>query len=236
MQRYFSDKKNNNIFILNDNDSYHIKKVMRMNISDKIEIVHDKKLYICEINSFDPVEASIIESKEDYNESDVNVILVQSMVNEQKMDLILQKATELGVYKLVPYKAVNCVVKENDKINKKVSRWQFIVKEASEQSKRNIIPEVSLPVSLSDLCKMQGDIKMICSVNQKTKNIKKCIQGVKGCATIILVIGPEGGFDPKEEETLMENGFISTSLGSRVLRTETAGICALSMINYEMMR
>ena len=236
MQRYFSNMLDKNNLVLSNEDSYHIKKVMRMKIGDKIEVIYKETLYICEISSFDPVISTIIEEKKDNNESNVKVILVQSLVNEQKMDLILQKATELGVYKIVPYKATNCVVKENDKINKKVSRWQTILKEASEQSKRNIIPEITVPVSLNELCKLDGDIKMVCSVNQKTKNIKKCIQGLKDCATIILVIGPEGGFDPKEEKMLIENGFISTSLGDRVLRTETAGIVALSMINYEMMR
>lgn len=236
MQRYFSNELNNQVFTLNNDDSYHIKKVMRMNLREKIEIINNEKLYICEIINIDNlVEASIIEEKNDYNEMDVKVIICQSLVNEQKMDFILQKDTELGAYEFYPYKAVNSVIKENNKIDKKVLRWQKIVKEASEQSKRNIIPNVNKPIDINELIRLDASLKLICTVNEVTNNIKKELQEHQSCDTIIIVVGPEGGFAKQEKEKLIQNGFIPVSLGKRVLRTETASLLVLSMINYERM-
>ena len=235
MQRYFSNLVNNNEYLLSNDDSYHIKKVMRMNIGEKIEIVDNKKLFICEITSLNPVKAKIVNSLNDNNENDKKIILVQSLVNETKMDYVLQKGTELGVNEFYAYKAVNSVIKENDKSNKKITRWQKIVKEASEQSKRNIIPKVVDIVDISRLCKIEADVKLLLTVREIPKNIKNILKELKKYDTLIIVIGPEGGFTLKEEETLINNGFISTSLGKRVLRSETAGMVAISMINYEWM-
>ena len=235
MQRYFSNLCNNNEYLLSSDDSYHIKKVMRMNMGDKIEIVDNKKVVIGEIISFDPVKAKIVEELSEYNENDKQIILVQSLVNETKMDYVLQKGCELGVNEFYPFKAHNSVVKENDKSNKKILRWQKIVKEAAEQSKRNIIPKVNNIVDIKELCQIKADVKLLLSVKETSKNIKNILKEFKKYDTLILVIGPEGGFTPLEEETLIKNGFISTSLGKRVLRTETAGMVALSMINYEWM-
>ena len=235
MQRYFCDKKEGNEYLLSRDDSYHITKVMRMNILDKIEIVDNKKVFISEITSLNPVKAKIVKKIDENSENSFEITIVQSMVNENKMDLVLQKATELGVNSFYVYKAVNSVVKENGKNEKKIIRWQKIVKEASEQSKRFIIPKVNNIIDLKGLCEIKGDLKILLSVNEKIKNIKNVLKENKKCDKIVIVIGPEGGFTENEEETLMENGYIRTSLGSRVLRTETASLAIVSMINYEWM-
>ena len=235
MQRYFSNLCDNNEYLLSSDDSYHIKKVMRMNLGEKIEIVDNKKVVIAEIISFDPVKARVVEELHDNNENDKQIILVQSLVNESKMDYVLQKGCELGVNEFYPFKAHNSVIKENDKSTKKIVRWQKIVKEASEQSKRNIIPKVNNIVDIKELCQIKADVKLLLSVKETSKNIKNILKEFKKYDTLMLVIGPEGGFTPLEEEVLIKNGFISTSLGKRVLRTETAGMVAVSMINYEWM-
>ena len=235
MQRYFSNLLSNNEYLLSKDDEYHIKKVMRMNIGDRIEIVDNKKVFICEIKSLDPVKAMVIESTNEDNENEKKIILVQSLVNETKMDYVLQKCTELGANEFYGYKATNSVVKENGKSNKKIERWQKIVKEASEQSKRNIIPIVNNIVDIKELCAIKADVKLLLTVQETTKNIKNILKDLKKYDTLMLVIGPEGGFTKIEEETLIKNGFISTSLGKRVLRSETAGMVAISMINYEWM-
>ena len=235
MQRYFSNDKDNNVYTLNSDDAFHIRKVMRMKLDDLIEIVDDTKLNICKIISLNPVRALIVEDKNENNESDKKVIVVQSLVNENKMDLVLQKCCELGMYSFYPFKAKNCVVKENDKLIKKIDRWQKIVKEASEQSKRNIIPKIGNVLDINGLCQIKADIKILLSVNEMSKSMKNVLQENKSYDTIIIVVGPEGGFDSLEEEKLVKAGFVRTSLGNRVLRTETASIVALSMINYEWM-
>ncbi len=235
MQRYFSNLLNNNEYLLSKDDEYHIKKVMRMNIGEKIEIVDNKKVFICEIISFDPVKAKVIEEVIENHENEKHIILVQSLVNETKMDYVLQKGTELGINEFYAFKAHNSVIKENEKSNKKIIRWQKIVKEASEQSKRNIIPKVNNIVDIKELCNILADVKLLLTVNEVTKNIKNILKEIKKYDTLIIVVGPEGGFTKEEEKILIQNGFISTSLGSRVLRSETAGMVAISMINYEWM-
>ena len=235
MQRYFTNEKNENGYVLNKDDEYHIKKVMRMKINDCIEIVDNKKVYLCKIKSLEPLKVDMEEEINENNEFDKKIIVVQSLVNENKMDLILQKGTELGAYSFYGYKSVNSVIKENNKSDKKVDRWQKIVKESSEQSKRNIIPKVEKIIDLKELCELKADLKIILSVKEKSNSIKNVLQSNRCCDTMIIVIGPEGGFDLKEEDTLVNSGFERVTLGKRVLRTETASLVALSMINYEWM-
>ena len=234
MQRYFCNKLDNDKFTLSMDDSYHIEKVMRMKLGDKIEVVYNNETYISIIDGFNPVTCIIDNKLDENNEMNKKIIIVQSLVNEQKMDMILQKCTELGMYKFIPYKAVNSIIKDNGKFDKKIDRWQRIVKEASEQSKRNIIPEVLNPMDINELINYKADLKLICSTISDN-NLKNVIREYKNYDTIMLVIGPEGGFDPKEEEKFINNNFIPVSLGKRILRTETASLCILSMFNYEWM-
>lgn len=234
MQRYFSDNCLNNIFTLSKEDSYHITKVMRFKIGEKIEIVYNNKTCISEIISLEQnVTARIIDEIIEDTEISYNVTLVQSLVKEQKMDYILQKMTELGVNKIIPYQADRSVVKTNDKVNKKIDRWQTILKEASEQSKRTVIPTVTNAISLKELEEIEGyDYKFIATVNEKQQNLKKVLSKVKKGATMIIVVGPEGGFTCLEENRLMNKGFIPISLGKSVLRTETAGLFFMSAVRF----
>lgn len=234
MQRYFAKDKVNNKIILLDSDIHHIKKVMRMNINDNIEVIYDKKLYLCKI--IDNYDIEIVNEINEDNELNVDVTVAIGMVKEQKFDLILQKLTELGVKEIIPLAMERSIIKlDKAKIDKKVERWNSICKEASEQSKRNIIPKVNLPMTLNELVKLNYDKKLVCSVKQKDNFINKYLQFKDEYVKMIIVIGPEGGVSDKEEEFLNNNDFISVSLGSRVLRVETAAIYVASVINYSCM-
>lgn len=236
MQRYFVDTKEDRFNLSND-DSYHITKVMRNKIGDKVEVVIDKELYICEIVSLDKqVLVKKLEKIEQDSELPCYVTIAQSLVKEQKMDLILQKSCELGVSEIIPINTTRSVVKLDKKETKKVDRWNKILKEASEQSKRIVIPKVNEILDIKDLANLDYDIKILCTVNELSTSIKKVLSKDLNGAKIILVIGPEGGFTDKEEELLINSGYISTSFGNRVLRTETASLYALSIINYILMR
>ncbi|MBQ7141002.1 MAG: 16S rRNA (uracil(1498)-N(3))-methyltransferase [Bacilli bacterium] len=237
MQRYFVKNKENNKFILEQSDIHHIKNVMRMNDKDKIEVVYEEKLYICEINNVkDNLEVTLLEEKIDNNELPIEITIAFSLVKEEKVDLILQKCTELGISKFIPLEVSRCVVKiDKKKEMKKIDRWNNICKEASEQSKRNKVPEITEIKRLKDIINLDYDLKILCSVNQSVINIKKVLQNNTKCDKIIIVIGPEGGISIEEENYLISNNFIPTSLGNRVLRTETAPIYVSSIINYEYM-
>ena len=232
MQRYFAkDKVNDNIYLF-DTDLHHIKNVMRMKVNDSIECVYDKKVYLCKIVDYDN-NIEIIKELDENNELDCEIIVAIGLVKEQKMDLILQKLTELGVSKIIPLKMERCVVKlDSKKECKKITRWQSICKEASEQSHRNVIPVITDVMSIKDLSKINADLKFVCSVKEKKKIINKYLQNKKKCAKMLFVIGPEGGITDEEEKTLNEFGFESISLGTRVMRVETAAIYVASIINY----
>mgnify|MGYP004507952685 FL=1 len=235
MQRYFCDS-NEEVVTLSSDDSYHITKVMRMNVGDNIELVSNNKLYIAEIIKTTP---SVIVKKNSIQESfdtNINIDIAQSIVVEQKMDYILQKGTELGVNKFIPLIVDRSVVKLNDKSDKKQKRWQTIVKEAAEQSKRLEVPTVANPCNIKELAKLDYDFKILCSVNETSKNIKTVLSNISISDRILVVVGPEGGFTNLEEQELIKNGFVSASLGNRVLRTETASLFVLSVINYIFMR
>ena len=231
MQRYFVKEKDNEKFILENTDIHHIKKVMRCKNNDKIEIVYDKKVYLCNIDNIETLELSIIESYKEDRQSNVELTVAVSLVQEQKFDLILQKLTELGVNKIIPVKTERSIVKiDSLKEEKKKTRWQTICKEASEQSNRVTIPEITNILTLKQLLNQKQQLNLICSLNDTTKPLEHYL--TKNIKSILFVIGPEGGFAPKEEDFLIENNFKSTSLGKRVLRVETAAIYVASIINY----
>ena len=232
MQRYFAKEILNNNILLNDNDIHHIKNVMRMKENDKIEVIYNKKLYICSIEDINAFKIKIEEEKEENNELNREVIVALGLVKEQKMDLILQKLTELGVSKIIPVNMERSIVKlDNKKEEKKIIRWNTICKEASEQSKRNTIPTVTNIINLKELSKIDASLKLVCSVSEKENLIYNYIEN-NNYDSILLVIGPEGGISPKEEEYLKNNNFNLVSFGNLVLRVETACIYIASVLNY----
>lgn len=238
MQRYFKNCDIKNNIEMSIDDSYHITTVMRMKEKDRIELVTNKQLFLAEITKIDnkKVIVKIIEEINENNELDVDVALVQSLIKEQKMDYVLQKSTELGVNKIIPFQATRSIIKIDNKEDKKVERWAKIIKEASEQSKRVFIPEITKSITITELAKIDGyDLKILATVNEVSTNIKKVLSNTKRSDRIIIVIGPEGGFTEKEEKKLIENGFVSTSLGKTVLRTETVGLYILSVLQYNFM-
>lgn len=235
MQRYFCNS-DTDTFTLSNEDSYHISKVMRYDIGTKIEVVSNEELYLSEIIALSPLTVAKKIEKIASNVDKLNITIAQSLVKEQKMDYILQKGTELGASSFIPLITERSVVKINNKETKKIERWNTIVKEASEQSKRLDIPSVLLPCTIKELAKLEYDYKILCSVNEVSKSIKTVLSNINISDRILIVVGPEGGFTKKEEDELINNGFISVSLGDRVLRTETASLFVLSIINYIFMR
>lgn len=236
MQRYFVQEIKDNHFILNSDDSYHIMKVMRMKINDLIEVVYDYKCYICKItNISNPVQVMIIDEQDNHFVLS-KVTIAQSLIKEQKMDYVIQKATELGVEKLIPLKVNRSIIKIDQNDHHKINRWQKIAKEASEQAKRLDIPLINYPMNMKELATLDYDYKLLCTVNEVTNSIKKVLSKANLSDRILVVVGPEGGFTTDEEQFLSNNGFINVTLGKLVLRSETVAINVLSIINYIFMR
>lgn len=227
MQRYFSSKKENNLFTLSSNDMYHIKKVMRMKPNDTIEVVYDESLYICTLDSDYNVVISDKINKD--NTKTKHVTLCIPLLSDQKFSFILQKATELGVDEIIPVMTNRSIAKIND-VDKKLTRWNSICKEASEQSKRLDIPSISTIKKIDDLS-ISG-LKIVCSTKENLKTIKNVLQNNTKCDKMVLMVGPEGGLEDIEEEKLVNLGFIPVTLGKNILRVETVPIYLLSVVNY----
>lgn len=234
MQQYFA--KNKNLELI-DSDYHHIKNVMRMKKGDLIKVVYDNMVYECKLTLVSDKSFFEVVSKKPAENHSIKIGVAFSLIKEQKLDFLLQKSTEIGVNELFALNTKRSVVKIDPKKEAlKIERWNRICKEAAEQSFRNFVPTIKGILNLDELIKQEYDLKLLCSLNKNTKNIKKVLQKNNKCDKILIVIGPEGGFDPKEEKFLTDNGFLSVSLGDGVLRAETAPVVALSMINYEFMR
>jgi len=236
MQRYFSSELKENEFKLKQDDLYHITRVMRMKENDLIEVVYEKEVYLCNLH-FHNGECVVhintkLEGKCDENSE---IVLIIPLLKEAKMDLILQKATELGVNKIIPVIMERSIVKiDQDREIKKIERWTKICKEASEQSMRVTIPVITEIKKLNELDGLDG-VKLVCSTIEKTNTIKMFLQTNKSYDKINVVIGPEGGLSLKEEEYLKSIGFVAVSLGERIMRVETVPLFILSVLNYENM-
>ena len=236
MQRYFVNEIKDKLFKLSERDSYHLAKVMRAKIDDETEIVCDNKLFLGKIlNIGNLVDGEIIQELDSSFVSS-NITIAQALVNESKFSLILQKGTELNANSFIPLITERSVIKVNKDFDKKIVRWQNIVNDASSQSKRLNSPLVYNVMKISDLIDLDYDYKFLCSVNEKDNSLKKELQNINVYDRILFVIGPEGGFTDKEENLLINNGFKRITLGSNVLRTETASIALLSMLIYHFMR
>jgi 16S rRNA (uracil1498-N3)-methyltransferase len=236
MQRYFAKEKNNDKFILESLDYHHIKNVMRMQENDKIEVVYESILYLCEIKNINDnleiIQTKILDSDENKK---VKLTLCIPYLKEQKLDFIIQKSTELGVDEIILIPLDRSVIKiDDDTINKKLPRWLRIAKEASEQSKRLQVPNIT-PLNSIEYLKTINGLNLICLAQSKCKSIKNIVKNVSNYDKINVVIGPEGGFSSKEEKSFIDMNFIPISLGNRILRCETAPLYVLSVLNYELM-
>ncbi len=234
MQRYFALNKKNDLFVLDNGDIHHILNVMRMKNGDFVEVVYNEVLYKCKVvinDSLSIVFDSVLNSNVC---SSFDITLIVPVLKEQKMDFILQKATELGVSRIIPIVTERSVVKVNDKEEKKLTRWSRIVKEASEQCKRIDVPIIDSVKCISDL-NFDDGVKYVCSTREISQNIKNVMHNILECAKMYIVVGPEGGFSTIEEDKLNDLGYVSISLGSRIMRVETVPIYVLSILNYEFM-
>ncbi len=233
MQRYFAVKRLNNKIFVSSDDEYHIKRVMRMKVNDIIEVVYNQELYRAIIRNINDLDIEVLDKLEQIDDKYPKISLIIPSLKEQKIDLILQKGTEIGIneFIIVPYE--RSVVKYDERKEKvKLARWQKICKEASEQSMRIDIPLISIEKNWQFIDKIEG-LKLVCSTNERNNYIKSVLKKNAEYDKITLAIGPEGGITSKEEAYLEENGFKKITLGTQIMRVETVPIFLASVIRYE---
>lgn len=217
-------------------DVNHIANVLRMKPGEELLIsVKGDWDYLCKIVDIetDRVNLKVLESMEQ-RELPVNITLLQGIPKSDKLEMIIQKAVELGVSEIIPVKTKRVVVKiDEKKVDTKVNRWNAIAESAAKQSKRSIIPKVYEPMSIDNALEIVKDfgVKLIPYENadgiDKTRKILDSMDKTKNIA---VFIGPEGGFEEAEVERIKNSGFEVITLGKRILRTETAGLALLSNI------
>ena len=228
--------------IITGSDVNHIKNVLRMKIGEEIAISNgtDNREYRCGIEEYTEHEVicTLRFVKEDGVELPSKIYLFQGLPKADKMEWIIQKAIELGVYEVIPVAAKRCVVKLDEKKSAaKVSRWQGIAQAAAKQSKRGVIPAVHDVVSMREAIEYARnmDVKLIpYELAKDMQHTKTAIEAVKAGESVAVFIGPEGGFEEGEIQAALEAGIEPVTLGRRILRTETAGLTVLSWLMYQL--
>ena len=245
MQRFFVephqiDEAAHQIHIIGT-DVNHISNVLRMKQGEEVWISDGgQKEYRCAIEAFsaDEVLLHIIYAQEPDYELPSRIYLFQGLPKADKMELIIQKAVELGVYEVVPVVTKRAVVKlDEKKAAKKVARWNAIAEGAAKQSGRNRIPEVHDVMTFAEALEFAKSLDVRLIPYEKAEGMgtmKSAVDQIKPGESIGVFIGPEGGFEEAEIEQAMEQEIIPVSLGKRILRTETAGLTILSILMYHL--
>lgn len=221
----------------------HIKNVLRCQKDEHIEICNSEtsKNYLCEINKIEKeeIECNILENLRSNVETDIKVTIFQGLPKADKMEYIIQKSVELGVYDITPVEMKRCIVKLNEKDKeKKIQRWQKIAEVAAKQCKRDIIPKINNITNVKLICNiMQNyDIILVAYEKEKERTLKSELKKIKeyNQKNIGIIIGPEGGLEEDDVKLLEESGAKVITLGNRILRTETVALNVLSNIMYEL--
>ncbi|WP_421102806.1 16S rRNA (uracil(1498)-N(3))-methyltransferase [Sporosarcina psychrophila] len=244
MQRYFLQSpfdEDGNAIITGD-DAKHIARVMRMTVDDDVIAVTNGEAFVSQITELLP-DGIVIRRKGEplqSNEMPVKVTVACGLPKGDKLDLIVQKGTELGMAGIFPFQAERSIVKWDDKKgDKKVERLRKIAKEAAEQCHRTVIPEVRNPFSVKQLIAESENFDVLLVADEEDAKsgdphkISDRLKSVLPGQTVLAVFGPEGGLSRSEAETLRSAGFLPIALGPRILRTETAPLYLLSAMSYE---
>ena len=234
MQQYMisTQQINDDDITLDSSVWHHIKNVMRYNNNEKIMCVDYQThiRYLCQIKDN---RIKIIEVLDINNEFPYELVLAIGLVKADKLEFIIQKACELGATKLIPIMMERSIVKlDAAKIEKKMQRWNKIALEACEQAKRNTIMIIEKPIKIQELVNFKQGCNFVAYENEGLEI--SLVNQIPNCQNTMVVIGPEGGISDLEHKILTDNGFISISLGKRILRCETAAVAALSIISYLM--
>jgi len=233
------DKIKNDYIYIESSDVNHIKNVLRKNVGDILNVVSENVIYKSEISEItqNQVVCKILD-KQEKKKSNVELTIFQGLPKSDKMELIIQKCSELGVSKIIPINMKRCVVKLDDKDKlKKIDRWRKIAEVAAKQSLRNDILKVEKILSFSLLLEeiKNYDLVILAYEKEKSVTLKSVLKDIDdSISKIAVIIGPEGGIDEEEAEILINNNAKSITLGERILRTETAPVAISAMMMYEL--
>lgn len=237
MRRFFCDAIAGDTAAITGDDAHHIFRVLRMQKGDALSLCDGEGAeYDAVIESF--YEGSVVcrvgARRESDAESPVQVTLFQCLPKAGKMETIVQKCTELGVFAVVPVLSARCVVVPNKDFEKKRVRYARVALEAAKQSRRAKVPEVAPLLPIRQVDPGAFDLFLAAYEEERTVSLKQALQAAGELRRVGLLIGPEGGLAQEEIDRLVAGGAAPVSLGKRILRTETAGMAMLSQVLYEV--
>lgn len=238
MQRYFVEEKLklNHLFSCQEDQIKHMSRVMRFRPKTQVICIDPfENVFLCEIQNVDSGQLLPIEKLDDNHELDVDVTLVYGLPKNDKFEFVLQKTTELGVNRIVPFFSQRSVIKgDKNSFSKKYVRYQRILKEASEQSGRLKIPKLMQAIKLNEISQYLSDYNLVAYEEASKQGEASHLSQVMNSSyeSITIIVGPEGGFDEKEITYMKSLGIVECSLGKRILRSETAPLYMMSVIGY----
>lgn len=245
MQHFFvtTDQVKDHDIYIEGSDVNHMKNVLRMKPGERLYISDgDNHKYLCQVKGYEEGQAvlEILSQEMADTELSSKIYLFQGLPKGDKLELIIQKAVELGVYEVIPVAMKRCVVKlDEKKAAKKVSRWGEIARSAAKQSGRGLIPQINRVVSYQEalvLAKKLDVLLIPYELADGMEYTRRVIESVQPGQSVGIFIGPEGGFEKEEVRLAREVGAKEITLGRRILRTETAGLTVLSILMYHLER
>lgn len=225
------------IFIVGD-DAHHIARSLRMAVGDEITVSDGEgEEYKCRLSRIrdDECTAEILSHGTALGESPVKISLFMAYPKSDKLELIIQKAVELGAFEIIPFESSRCIKRPKaEKIEKQTARLSRIAEEAAKQCGRGILPIVREPVSFTEMLKLasKAECGLFCYEGEGTASLKSALTENAGARSFSVIVGSEGGFSPDEAESAKKAGLLSVNLGPRILRCETAPIYTLSALSY----
>lgn len=235
MPRFFTNEINEDNIIITGSDANHIGRSLRMKKGEELTVCCNGTDYNCIINSITPdtVYLNLVSKNICASEPSVNVTLFQAVPKTDKLEYIIQKSVELGVSRIVPVLTRRCISRPDEKdFSKKLPRLQKIAEQASKQSGRGIIPEITPIVSYKKALAMMSELDRTVILYEEQGGISFRDVDFNNVKTIGLVVGSEGGFDPEETDLAVEAGAVRVWLGKRILRCETAPVTAVSILMF----
>ena len=237
MRRFFCDNIASSTATITGDDAHHICRVLRMKVGDMLSLCDGAGFeYEAVVTSVsqEAVVCALGERRPSEVESPVHVTLFQCLPKTGKMETIVQKCTELGVFAVVPVVSARCVVIPNKDFEKKRERYNRVALEAAKQSRRAMVPRVEPLALLKQINPKAFDLFLVAYEEESGRTLKTALREADAPATVAVLIGPEGGLEADEVQRLTQSGATAVSLGKRILRTETAGMAMLAQILYEV--
>jgi 16S rRNA (uracil1498-N3)-methyltransferase len=218
-------------------DARHMYRVLRLDVGDEVELFDGTGVgYRAQIVSAaaNRMQLAILDSFQHTSESPVQITLAQGFLKDRKMDDLIRPLTELGIFRLIPFFVSRSVPKPDERsINKRIDRWEKIAREAVKQCKRGRIPLIEPAVSLREVLRISEKMTLnILFYEEEGKGFEPPNMASRKPESILVVVGPEGGFSSEEIDQARGHGFVTAGLGPRILRSQTAAVVACTLVQY----